>query len=169
MNKSRRNSLFYVIMIVVSLIIGTMMFLPKIAGRINPFKTMVVVSESMEPVINRNDLIVVKSVKDYEVGDIITFSYDINNDGHDDLITHYLAERDGDTIKTKSNKGSSLDHWEIKEHHIVGKVVNVIPKLGYVLIPLFKYAVPILFIALILVLLCIVKVYREYQIIKTKE
>jgi len=106
-----------------------MMFLPQVSQKIWPYQSYVVISESMEPLIKKND--------------VITFSYDLEQDGK---------------IKTRSNRSESLDYWEIEEKDILGKVQYVIPKLGYLLIPVFNHAVSFLLFALILVLIMIVKV-----------
>ena len=162
-SKSRRNIIFYIMVIIASLIIAVIMFLPHVSEKVWPYKTYVVVSDSMEPLIKKNDMIVVKINESYNIGDIITFSYDINNDGQDDLITHFLASRNEDVIKTRSNKGNTLDYWEISEKDIVGKVKFVVPKVGYVLIPIFKNAVFFLGFALILVLASMAKVILELK------
>lgn len=120
-----------------------MMFLPQVSQKIWPYQSYVVISESMEPLIKKNDVIIVKKEASYEIGDVITFSYDLEQDGK---------------IKTRSNRSESLDYWEIEEKDILGKVQYVIPKLGYLLIPVFNHAVSFLLFALILVLIMIVKV-----------
>jgi len=141
--RSRWNIFFYSLVILASLFIGLMMFLPQVSQKIWPYQSYVVISESMEPLIKKNDVIIVKKEASYEIGDVITFSYDLEQDGK---------------IKTRSNRSESLDYWEIEEKDILGKVQYVIPKLGYLFIPVFNHAVSFLLFALILVLIMIVKV-----------
>jgi signal peptidase len=68
------------------------LFLPNMTIKVFQFKPYVVVTESMEPVIDVDDLIIVTNtnVDSLEVGDIITFRADIDYNGTKEVVTHYL-------------------------------------------------------------------------------
>ena len=157
--------LFGILAIIIGLIIGAKMFFPSIGNEIIKYQHFVVVSNSMEPKINVNDGIIVKPTPsmDLQVGDIITFKVDINKDGHDEYVTHYIAQIDKEEIRTKPNISDKWDTWVLHENQIVGKVIKVLPKVGVILIPLYNHAVPILLIALCLVL------YTLYRVVISKE
>lgn len=159
------HNIFGIIAIVIGLIIGAKMFFPNIGNEIIQYQHFVVVSNSMEPKINVNDGIIVKptSLNSLQVGDVITFKVDINNDGHDDYVTHTIAQIENERIRTKPNISKTWDTWVLHENQIIGKVIHILPRVGVILVPLYNYAVPILLIALCLVL------YTLYRVIKNKD
>lgn len=160
-NKLNRNIIFYIVAIFLSLFIGVLMFMPKTASRFWPYKTYVIISGSMEPVISKNDVIIVKGQDDYKVGDIITFEKDLDGQGDKSLITHYIAEIKDQKIYTKPHITQQWDFGSISKQDIIGKVVSVIPKLGFLIIPMLNYAREILLITLLLVLATMVWVVRK--------
>lgn len=89
-----------------------------------------IVSESMEPTFNVNDLVVVKKVDTSELndGDIITFE----NDGK--VISHRILKisknRNGVKIQTKGDNNEVQDPYELTTEQVYGKVVFSIEKLG---------------------------------------
>lgn len=105
----------------------------------NPlFNTYVIVTESMVPTINVNDVIVVKRAKKntLTIGDIITFSS--NNMYMKGLtVTHRVVGKkldvDGNYIyRTKGDNNSLEDTALVNLDNIYGKVIFKIPKMGYV-------------------------------------
>ncbi len=119
-------------------------FFPTQAMDLYGFSTYVVATDSMVPVINVNDYIVVKDVNpdDLVVGDIITFysGRDVDNDGKDDIITHYLASItpygvDDHEFKTHAigkDEVSDWDFWTLHDEDIIGKYAYTIPVLGFI-------------------------------------
>lgn len=89
-----------------------------------------IVSESMEPTFNVNDLVVVKKVDTSELndGDIITFE----NDGK--VISHRILQisknRNGVKIQTKGDNNEVQDPYELTAEQVYGKVIFSIEKLG---------------------------------------
>lgn len=88
-----------------------------------------IVSESMKPTINKNDIIVVKkvSIDDLKEGDIITFHYENR------VISHRISKIDSGNkgnIHTKGDNNKSEDTFIIDKSQIYGKVIMTIPKLG---------------------------------------
>lgn len=87
----------------------------------------VVITGSMEPTINVNDMIIIKKQKEYHVGDIVTF----NHEG--DVVTHRIILQVGDVYTTKGDNNNIHDGNTLTKSDIYGKVVFVIPKVGVVL------------------------------------
>ena len=78
---------------------------------------------SMKPVINENDIIIIKSQKDYEVDEIVTFKSEKS------YITHRIVSKRGDTFVTKGDANNTKD-VAIERDAIIGKVVKVLKKAG---------------------------------------
>ncbi len=96
------------------------------------YKTFIVLSGSMKPKINVNDMIVVKKVKEEEIkkNDVIAF-----NDS-DKIITHRIVDitvADGKNFYvTKGDANNKEDDYDITYDNIEGKLVYTIPKIGKV-------------------------------------
>jgi len=84
----------------------------------------------MEPTIMTGDIIVIHRQSNYVLRDVVTFK-----DADNRVVTHRIAEinqEDGTTkISTKGDANRSEDFDNITYDRILGKVVFVIPKLGY--------------------------------------
>lgn len=89
------------------------------------FANAVVVTGSMEPTIHVNDMIIVHSQKDYQVGDIVTYL----PKGSGTPVTHRIIEKNGDKVTTQGDANNGADP-EIKTEQIVGKVIMTIPRIG---------------------------------------
>lgn len=87
--------------------------------------THVVISESMEPTIKKNDIIIVKRSDRYNIGDIITY---IREDGLS--ITHRIISSNPDGYILKGDANSEQDSGIITYDQIVGKVIILIPYNG---------------------------------------
>lgn len=94
----------------------------------------IVQSGSMEPAIKTGSVVIVKSVSDYEVGDVITFVFSPT-----DQIptTHRVVEEK--TVSgqpryiTKGDANEDRDPRDVLERNVIGKVFLSIPYLGYIL------------------------------------
>jgi signal peptidase len=127
-------------------------------GTENPFY--VVSSGSMIPNLNIFDVIVVQGHVNFDqlkVGDIIVFN---RPDGHDKVIVHRVAEivnKDPVVIRTKgdANPGSIPGtDFPITKGDYIGKVVYVIPQIGYVtriLTPPINYIIIAVIVGIMLV------------------
>lgn len=82
-----------------------------------------IASGSMEPVLNVDDLIVVKKTNNIKVGDIVTYISD------KDFITHRVITINGDYITTKGDANNSED-VNVNMNNVIGKVVFDIHKGG---------------------------------------
>jgi signal peptidase len=127
-------------------------------GTENPFY--VVSSGSMIPNLNIYDVIVVQGndvFSNVKVGDIIVFN---RPNGHDKVIVHRVAEilnKDPLVIRTKgdANPGSIPGtDFPITKDDYIGKVVYVIPQIGYVtriLTPPINYIIIAVIVGIMLV------------------
>ena len=97
---------------------------------------MVITSTSMEPVLKPNDLIVVEkaSIAQIEPGDIIAF------DSHMEMgiVAHRaieVYEHDGGLVMdTKGDNAENKDPWRVTDDDLIGKVKDVIPTVGILLV-----------------------------------
>ena len=83
-----------------------------------------VVSGSMEPTLNINDVILVKVTRnDLKKDDIIAF---VNEKS---VITHRIVYQEGDVITVKGDSNNTIDK-PINVSQVIWKVVKIYPKLG---------------------------------------
>ena len=103
---------------------------------------MVTTTTSMLPALKPNDMIVVEnsSIDQIKEGDIIAF------DSHMDMgiIAHRaieVFEEDGQTkINTKGDNNEKPDPWHVTDDDLIGKVKNIIPVFGILLVGPVRYA-----------------------------
>ena len=122
------------------LYIGTSLFMPEMTIKIFRVQPFIVVTESMEPVFNVNDVVVAKTfnIDEAEVGDIITFKADIDYNGTEETITHYIYEidRSGDEAIIRTHRhfeeGETVtpDTWLIPASSVIGTYSFHVPYLG---------------------------------------
>lgn len=121
----------------------------------------IVVSESMSPKINVNDIVLVKkgyTNEQYKVGNIITY---VRADG--EIITHRIEEiTKVGLLKayiTKGDNNDEPDNFIVNYDQIIGKVVCVMPKLGAI-VNLLKNK---LFFTMCIVFLILIVIYDRYN------
>ncbi|MTD41524.1 signal peptidase I [Erwinia sp. CPCC 100877] len=85
----------------------------------------IVISGSMEPAISVNDLVITKKQATYEKRDIILFH------SNHSLVTHRIIEVQKNRYLTQGDANNSTDGW-VATKGVEGKVVGVIPKVGYI-------------------------------------
>lgn len=97
----------------------------------------VIVSRSMTPTINVNDAIVIKRENNdkYKIGDIISFfSTEYDRDGM--VITHRVVDKKNagniSEYITKGDNNPVADGNVVNTNNVYGKVMFIIPKLGYI-------------------------------------
>lgn len=97
----------------------------------------VIVSGSMEPTIKIRDAIIIKRFDEQElkVGDIITYRSE-DPYFYGIMITHRIIditnENGSKVYITKGDHNATRDRLAVKKNQIYGKVVMVIPKIGYI-------------------------------------
>lgn len=84
----------------------------------------VVISGSMSPAIEVNDMVIIHSQNDYTCGDVIMYK-----DG-DSLVTHRVEEVTQTGYITKGDANNTADP-PVPAELVVGKVALVIPKIGW--------------------------------------
>jgi signal peptidase len=94
------------------------------------YKSYLVQSGSMEPTIMTGDIVVVHSQPQYFINDSVTF---FGSDGR--IVTHRIigSSKEGEKIifATKGDANRSVDSDVATPDKIIGKVIFIIPKLGY--------------------------------------
>ncbi len=87
------------------------------------FGVAVVLSGSMEPTLNVNDIIIVRGAESYDINDIVVY-----DDGRE-LIVHKVIEKNGDMLTTKGDANNIADD-PISAEAVKGKVAFSIPYAG---------------------------------------
>ncbi len=107
------------------------------------YKSYLVQSGSMEPTIMTGDIVVVHQQSEYLKNDVVTF---FNSEGR--IVTHRIIsdskEAENTVYATKGDANRSSDNDMVTSDKIIGKVILVIPKLGYFVA--FSKSLPGLFI-----------------------
>ena len=130
----------YIVYIIVIIVILYDMFLiigttinPDVTPDVFGIKTFSIISGSMEPTININDIVIVKKTNpnDIKVNDIITFKVE------NEIITHRVIDIeiiDNKTVyTTKGDKNNVTDIEKITDTQIEGKCIAKVSKIGKIL------------------------------------
>ncbi|MFZ5352004.1 MAG: signal peptidase I [Bacillota bacterium] len=97
-----------------------------------PVYPSVIATGSMEPKIKPGDIILVKqklNIDDIQVGDIIQFRRDAILISH--RVVEILDDKGIKSFRTKGDNNSAIDSRLVKSEEVKGKVVKVVPKLGW--------------------------------------
>ena len=121
LKKTLINLFFISILCLVLFIIYSKFFLRNI--NIKPFgiQILIVSSNSMKPEFQKNDIIIIKEEKEYNIGDIVTF---IDKEGN--LVTHRIIEKYENAFYTKGDNNNTKDESKISYSEISGKVIFTI-------------------------------------------
>jgi signal peptidase len=138
--RSKKNKAirFFISVIIILLAgYGIINYVPFIAK----YDHYVIATGSMEPVISVRDIVIIDSsvtIDELNVGEIIAFNIDINDDDIDDVVVHYIFsidEEEGEiVIRTKPEISDQVDVWELSVDDILGKHVLTIKKLGGIML-----------------------------------
>lgn len=125
------NQLFQILLV---FLIGCQCYLfaaRKITGAIQPtifgFSDAIVISGSMHDTIEVNDMIITHAQEEYHMNEIILF---VKNDY---LVTHRIVDVRGDYFVTQGDANNTVDEGFVYKEDIVGKVIIIIPYIGYVI------------------------------------
>lgn len=121
------------------------------------FKIKIILSGSMEPTIKTGSVVIVKPVDSYKIGDVITFQKRIDKESTTHRIQEIKVTGGNPQYITKGDANNAVDRGEISEQDIVGKLLLVIPYLGYIV----NYAQTPIGFSLIILLPAIAIVYDE--------
>lgn len=81
-----------------------------------------VISDSMSPVFNKNDLVLMQNIeRKYNVGDIIIFVSPYTNLP----VSHRIVSISERSIKTAGDTTGTVDPWNLKKADIIGKAVII--------------------------------------------
>ncbi len=189
-----RRRVLDIFIVILTLFVVMQIFLPQVGMTIVGFRSFVVISDSMEPEINVQDIVLVRKVNadQLEIGDTITFYTHLPTIYKDEnnqtiyqkhVVTHRIGDliRDQETliIKTyglKNNPNQNFDEWrnqkgeptDLTSQDVIGKVFFKIPKLGVLSLVLYQvFSNPILLLLIIFNLVIIYVVFK--LIIKTRK
>jgi len=95
------------------------------------YKSYVIQSGSMENTIMTGDIILTKSMPQYNKYDVITFK-----EAGERIVTHRIIQvNEGEAEKsdfiTKGDANRSIDNDTVTQEQILGKVMFVVPKVGF--------------------------------------
>ncbi len=190
MNKHKKHKIinitFYIFVFLMLFYIIVNSFFPEQSINLMGFKSYVVVSDSMEPDIMINDLVIVTKVKEenLKVGDAISFYTYLPTNQRDEfnqiiylksVVTHYLAaiEITDEGIIYKTHRAGvpvdSYDDWndihgdptDITYNDIIGGVRFVIPNVGVVLRVFTNPIMVLLVVANIGIIVAVIKVTKK--------
>jgi signal peptidase len=91
-----------------------------------PLPLMSVVSDSMEPVLHRGDMLIITG-GNYNVRDIVIYY----NQQLDKVIVHRIIEETDDGFIIKGDNNAVPDSGIVSREHVLGEVRLAIPVLGY--------------------------------------
>ena len=97
---------------------------PRIFG----YSSAIIISGSMAPTINVNDLVIYKEKDEYQVSDVVIFA----NFGGESLTTHRIVGEAEDGFITRGDANNTDDMYHIKNDEIYGAVWFVIPRVGVI-------------------------------------
>lgn len=108
------SALLLVLYAVLSIALGTGSFMVTIT------------SGSMEPALYRGDIVIIRSERDYNAGDVAAF----RRSG--EIYVHRIISKNGESFNTKGDNSPIPDLWSIDKKDVLGRVVLTLPKVGYV-------------------------------------
>ena len=121
-------------------------------------KTFCIISGSMEPTISVNDIVIIKEVEQNEIkrGDIIAFKH------KGETITHRVIKiskyENGELLyTTQGDANNTEDEDKITFDEIEGKCINVIPKIGKIVLALKSKTT----LGIILAILIIIYIFEQ--------
>lgn len=119
--------IFVVLVIILFLMyrLISLRFLNKPYVNLFGYSTFEIATGSMQPALNVKDVILVKEMKEYKNGDIVSYI-----DGND-VITHRIVKIKKDTVITKGDDNNT-DDYEVNKKNIIGKTIYVVPNGGLI-------------------------------------
>ena len=150
------NKIILIILICILLFICFEKFIRKEKLiKLGKYAILIVLSESMEPTIGKDEMIVIKESDNYDLKDIITYQDD---EGY--LITHRIMQIDEYTFISKGDNNYVSDNNQ-KVENIKGKVIYHSKMFGNFLLYFLK---PIILIYIgILVVIYMIQMFKEVE------
>jgi signal peptidase len=165
------SSIFYFTVAVLSFYIFVELIMPNNTLRIFGFKPYSVITDSMEPVINDGDFIIVikPELDELNPDDIITFYADYDEDGQKEVITHYIDSITDDGVdRTYKTRGYDKpnDSWVLTDDDILGVYYFKIPNFGNFLKSPFSLILLTIMLALIILIRTNIKSVKKESKVK---
>ena len=138
-----------------------------------PFRTYIILTDSMEPIIYPGDVVVMDkrfNIEELKQYDIIGFNQDIGNDGKEEVIFHKISSitniGDDYEIKTVPEASDVDDPWTIYSEDVVGIYLFHVGGIGKLI---YFFRSPLGIIALFINATAIVVAYKIIFSKKEKE
>ena len=129
----------------------------------NKYKLLIVMSGSMEPVIDTKDVILIEKEDQYKIGDVITFAVSETKS-----YTHRIVEETEEGFVTKGDANNANDSGVVIQENIVGKYLFSIPLIGTVILAIKQ--IPVGYIMLfILLAVGLIVFYGVYALLTRNE
>lgn len=128
--KKYLNSRFYRIFVIVYIVFIFVVVVFSI-DIFNSLRSFTNKSDSMDPVINQGSITIVKNFSQYEIGEVIAYYSQI--DGQEEIVTHRIKAVGGNVYTTKGDANEVADRELVKPRLVIGKVIYIIPWLGYLI------------------------------------
>ncbi|NJE26650.1 signal peptidase I [Thermococcus sp. MV5] len=98
------------------------------------FKSVVVLTDSMEPMISPFSLVIISPEEDIKIGDVVLYEVELSKKKY--KVLHRvidIKEREEQIIYiTKGDNRRYADAWYVNKEDIIGKLLISIPYVGYV-------------------------------------
>ena len=126
------STIITVLLVLVILFNVTNLVLRQTSNELQPtifgYSSAIIISGSMAPTINVNDLVIYKEKESYGVGDVVIYA----NFGGKSLTTHRIVGEAEDGFITRGDANNTEDMYHIRNEDIYGAVWCVIPYVGVV-------------------------------------
>ena len=98
------------------------------------FKSVVVLTDSMEPMISPFSLVIVSPESDIRIGDVVLYEVELSKKKY--KVLHRvidIKEKKGQIVYiTKGDNRRYADAWYVNRENIIGKLLFSLPYVGYV-------------------------------------
>jgi len=98
------------------------------------FKSVVVLTDSMEPMISPFSLVIVSPESDIRIGDVILYEVELSKKKY--KVLHRvidIKEKKGQIVYiTKGDNRRYADAWYVSRDNVIGKLLFSVPYVGYV-------------------------------------
>lgn len=152
------TNIILVILICITLLLGYCFVQTNIMKKdyvnIGGYSFFEVISGSMSPTINVGDIIIVKLNDYFEQNDIIIYK------SENSMITHRVISIEKNKIITKGDSNNTEDSL-IEKQDVIGKVIQIIPKVGTIKSILMTPQVILGILLIIIAIIVIKKVWRK--------
>jgi len=122
------NSISYIFFILLAIV--AFFSVSANTGLLGNYKSLVVQSGSMENTIMTGDIILIKAIQQYNKNDVVTFK-----EADERIVTHRIIkvqdDSDNTVFITKGDANRSIDNDTVKSDQVLGKVMFVVPKIGF--------------------------------------